>query len=523
VRPERCPSVQGAQVVWDIYGVFAQRVQRDDLKGPAVGGCEHDRRSRPIKVGLKPARGDDTPPVAGDQPGEAELGTRRGQVVADRTLVLQELARGDRAHGMQSNVLGPAITITRAVEARDRVGSAGLERTTQDIQFAHTSIVHRPARRLTFMASVRRSHLRAAGCATAVALGLAACGAAPNTADSYPKPLRSIYVNPATGADANDGSTSRPLQSIQAALDQATPGTQINLAPGRYRERITTQVNGTAKHPIVLRGPETGTSKAGRYRATVIDTSRVVNINNSHYVLDGFTVDGQEQLLDTAYPTDLSRISDFKRSARDKIVDSKLIYIGSADTSSGVTDVTIRNMFLNGSGGECVRLRNGAHGNTITESVIQYCGMFGKSVGKSDTEFHNGEGVYIGTSPGSDDQPMHANDAGSRNVVKRNVIRTFGTECLDVKENAHDNLFEDNTCSDNTEPTKDGGSLVELRGYNNVVRNNRLSNSLGYGVKIRSDKSQYDKGGNVVTGNRISNTAGKSIFIKSDAQQGKIQ
>jgi hypothetical protein len=149
--------------------------------------------------------------------------------------------------------------------------------------------------------------------------------------------------------------------------------------------------------------------------------------------------------------------------------------------------------------------------------------MYGKSVGNSDTEFHNGEGVYIGTSPGSSDQPMAKDDAGSGNVIKDNVIRTFGTECLDVKENAHDNLFEDNACSDNTESTKDGGSLVELRGHDNIVRNNRLTSSLGYGVKIRSDEKKYDKGGNVVTGNRISNTAGKSIFIKSDAEQGEIQ
>jgi hypothetical protein len=248
----------------------------------------------------------------------------------------------------------------------------------------------------------------------------------------------------------------------------------------------------------------------------------VVNINHSHYVLEGFTVDGQEQLLGTNYPTDLRKINAFKRSVQGKVTDSRLIYVGSADTSRGVTGITIRDMFLNGGGGECVRLRNDAHDNTITDSVIQYCGMYGKSVGKSDSEFHNGEGVYIGTSPGSTDQPMHANDAGSGNVIKDSVIRTFGTECLDVKENAHHNVFEDNTCSDNAETTSDGGSDIELRGYNNVVRNNRISDSLGYGVKIRSDKDAYDKGGNSVRDNRISNTAGKPIYIRSDAKQGRI-
>lgn len=352
---------------------------------------------------------------------------------------------------------------------------------------------------------------------------LAGCGTTTGTSNGDPEPLRSIYVNGASGADSNGGTEGAPYKTIQAALDVARPGTQINVAPGTYRERLTTRANGTTKHPIVIKGPETGQNPDRRHRATVVNSGRVININHNHYVLEGFTVDGQEQLIGTAYPTNLSEIDAFKRSRQDKIVDSKLIYVGSADTSRGVRGITIRDMFLNGAGGECVRLRNDARDNTVADSVIQYCGMFGKSVGKSDTEFHNGEGVYIGTSPGSDDQPMAANDAGSGNVIRDNVIRTFGTECLDVKENAHDNVFEGNTCSDNTESTKDGGSLVELRGYNNTVRDNRLSRSRGDGVKIRSDKPEYDKGGNVVTGNRISNVAGKPIFIKSDAEQGSIQ
>jgi len=371
------------------------------------------------------------------------------------------------------------------------------------------------------MAPHRRVLRLAAGCA-GVALALAGCGAAPGTSDSLPAPLHSSWVNPKTGSDDSNGSRDHPFKTIQAALDDAKPGTEINLAPGLYRERITTRVSGTSDHPIVLKGPESGRNAAGRHRATVVDTSRIVNINHSHYVLESFTVEGQPDLRGTDYPTSLDDIGAFKRRVQERVADSKLIYVGSSDASRDITGVMIRDMFLTGAGGECVRLRNNAHDNTIADSVIQYCGMYGKSVGDSDSEFHNGEGVYIGTSPGSSDQPMAANDSGSGNVITGNVIRTFGTECLDVKENAHDNTFEDNTCSDNAESTKDGGSLVELRGHDNVVRGNRLSRSLGYGVKIRSDKPEYDKGGNVVEGNRISDTAGKPIFIKSDADQGHI-
>jgi hypothetical protein len=251
-------------------------------------------------------------------------------------------------------------------------------------------------------------------------------------------------------------------------------------------------------------------------------TGRIFNIDHSHITLDGFTIDGQEQLATVPYPADLRTIDTFKQSVQDRVEDGRLIYIGSDEKSRDLTGITITNMFLNGAGGECVRLRNNAHGNTITDSVIQYCGMYGKGDDEDRAEYHNGEGVYIGTSPKSDDQPMHDNDTSSNNVVSRNVIRTFGSECFNIKENAHDNVFEDNACSANAESSEFEGSNVELRGYLNVVRNNQISDSAGYTIKIQSDGKKYDKGGNVVENNRLSDSAADAFKIKSDVPQGRM-
>jgi hypothetical protein len=337
-----------------------------------------------------------------------------------------------------------------------------------------------------------------------------------------PPPAVSLYVDPA-GSDSNDGSQGKPLQTIQAALDEATPGTTVNLAPGSYFEQIATSHDGRPDAPITIKGPETGKDRTGRYRAVVYSAGRAVNIDNSYYVLDGFTVDGQENLVNTPYPTDLATVDPFKTSVQAQVSDSRLVYLGSADDVRDVTGVIIRNMFLNGAGGECVRMRNNAHGNTITDSVVQYCGMYGKGEGDKDrTEFHNGEGIYIGTSPKSDDQPMYENDSSSNNVISNNVIRTFGSECLNVKENAHDNVFENNICSDNVEATDFEGSNVELRGFANIVRGNVISNSAGYAVKIQSDNEEYDRGGNVVENNRISGSAAQPLKIKTKAPQGQI-
>lgn len=331
----------------------------------------------------------------------------------------------------------------------------------------------------------------------------------------------SLYVSP-SGSDGNDGSRATPLRTIQSALTRAGPGTTITLAPGIYREQPVTRHDGAPGAPITIKGPEAGTDRAGRYKATLFGTGRVFSINNSYYSLDGFTIDGQEKLANAPFPSDLSAVDTFKNRVQAKVADSRLIYIGAADDARDLTGITISNMFLSGAGGECVRLRNNAHGNIITTSVIQYCGMFGKPGGADRATYHNGEGVYIGTSPKSKEQPLHKNDASSNNTVSRNVIRTFGAECFDVKENAHDNLFEQNSCSANAEPATFDGSNVELRGYRNTLRGNQILDSAGFNVKIESDNKKYDKGGNILETNVMARAPADAIKIESTAPQGQI-
>jgi hypothetical protein len=330
-----------------------------------------------------------------------------------------------------------------------------------------------------------------------------------------------LYVDPA-GNDSSDGSQGAPFQTIQKALDEARPGTTINLAPGEYREQLATQRDGEPGAPITIKGPETGQDRSGRYQATVYGTARVVSIDHSYYVLEGFTIDGQEKLKGRPFPEDLTAITAFKQSVARDVEDGRLIYVGASDQSRDITGIEIRNMFLSGAGGECVRLRNNARDNIIADSVIQYCGLFGKkSDGGERFEFHNGEGVYIGTSPKSDGQPMADNDESSGNQVTGNIIRTFGSECFNVKENAHDNVFENNQCFGNAETAEFDGSNVELRGHNNVVRNNTISGSEAVAIKVKSD-SGYDKGGNVVEGNQISDVATEAFQVESNAQQGQM-
>src|SRR5690349_6935980 len=132
--------------------------------------------------------------------------------------------------------------------------------------------------------------------------------AAPGPSAAPVAPQPPLYVSP-EGRDSNDGATAdTPLATIQAALEKATPGTTINLAPGVYREELTTVRDGAPGAPITIKGPETGTDRDGRYRAVLYGTGRVVNIDHSWITLDGFTIDGQEQLEGVPFPTDLRTI-----------------------------------------------------------------------------------------------------------------------------------------------------------------------------------------------------------------------
>src|SRR3954454_2635193 len=241
------------------------------------------------------------------------------------------------------------------------------------------------------------------------------------------------YVAPA-GTDTNSGtSAAAPFRTIQRALDLAQPGTTITLAPGRYVEAVATKVAGIASAPITVKGPETGKALSGRDKAVLVSPAgRAFSINHSYYTLDGFTIDGQPNIPRGDYPAAvaLSGIRPFKDSVSTRAVNSKLVYVGASSTSADIVGTTISNMFLTGSGGECVRFRNRAANSLIVDSVIQWCGMRASGSGDQYT-YHNAEGVYIGTSPKSTDQPFAANDTSNNIVVRNSTINTYGSECFE--------------------------------------------------------------------------------------------
>ena len=333
------------------------------------------------------------------------------------------------------------------------------------------------------------------GLTVAVLTGLTGLWATANAAGA------AYFVSP-TGSDANTGTNAAvPFKTIQKALDLAAPGSTITLAAGEYPESIVTKTAGTAASPITIKGPESGKSASGRYQAVVKSKGTggyVVAINHSNYTLDGFTVDGQPGIDRSAYPTSLSAVRGFKDAVQGKAINTKLVYVGADVASRDITGTRISNMFLSGAGGECVRFRNRAAASLVVNSVIQWCGMLASGDDSSKYKYHNSEGVYVGTSPKSTDQPLYANDTSNGIVVRNSTINTFGGECFDVKENAHHNRIEDSDCGFNDEPLSFKGSNIELRGDHNLIRRTKVHDSRSWNVKLASDSAQYDKGGNSI-------------------------
>jgi hypothetical protein len=320
------------------------------------------------------------------------------------------------------------------------------------------------------------------------------------------------------GSPSGSGVDAAHATTIQAALNRARPGDVIQLQPGVYETTrpLQTRRAGQANHPITIKGPEAGLDISQRNKAVVMGSGHVFDIDHSYYALEGFTINGQPDLPFDKIPTTPKKLLSYKDKHQSQIADSRLIYIG--NSSRNVTGTVITNMFLTGAGGECVRMRNFTTNSKVSNSLIYRCGFVAKS---QNYRYHNGEGVYIGTSTDSTDQPYHKNDHSNHNLVQKNVIQTFAAECVDIKEHAERNIVDSNQCLYGLGPESADESILEVRGKNNQITNNVIQHSWGYGIKLWSDTASSG-GANIVAGNYLSDIDSAVITFKTQSKPVEI-
>jgi len=138
---------ESSRIRGDGDGVFLERVERNDLKRPFMGGRQHYVGGRAVLVRPQPVHRGHAPAVAGREPREVVLRHGGDQVVADTTLVLEERGRDHRADRVAPAVLRTGTTAPVPVKAGEGVDATRLKLATEHITIGHrTSIAWQASR-----------------------------------------------------------------------------------------------------------------------------------------------------------------------------------------------------------------------------------------------------------------------------------------------------------------------------------------------------------------------------------------
>ncbi len=295
-----------------------------------------------------------------------------------------------------------------------------------------------------------------------------------------------IYVAP-NGSDQASGRTpSRPVKTIQQALNLAYPGSDIHVAPGRYVGGIQTVRDGSAQRPIQIIG-EDGVELLGDSK-----TNHLVDIKHSYIHVRKLHING---------------LRGSGNNKGDYV--NKLLYVQSHRDDVGLTGIVLDSLLVEHAGGECVRLRYNVTHTEVSNSTIRSCGAYDFTFNDGGK---NGEGVYVGTAPeqrGDGRNPTSGIDRSSRNWIHNNRIETQANECVDIKEGSEYNVVENNVCSGQLDPDSAG---FDSRGNYNFFLGNYVFNTRGSGFRLGGDTSN-DGVYNTIERNRIKDTQGGGIKV----------
>jgi hypothetical protein len=282
-----------------------------------------------------------------------------------------------------------------------------------------------------------------------------------------------IYFVSSEGNNKNSGkSVTKPIKSIQQAINYANPGDKIIVLPGEYYENLKTIRSGTKNKPIQI----IGTINSVIY-GNLTSGGKIVQINHNYIELLNLNINGQFVNINS------------KNSFHDKI-----IYI-KGEINNPIKGIKIMSSELKNAWGECLRIKL-AKDIEIKWNKISNCGL-------RDFRFNrgrqNGEGIYVGTAP--EQMPKGILDYTNDVIIQNNIIATFAAECIDIKEGSENILVKNNICFEE-KAKKVGG--ISIRGNNNKIINNIIFKNDGAGIRIGGD-TEKDGLNNIVKNNYLDN------------------
>lgn len=321
------------------------------------------------------------------------------------------------------------------------------------------------------------------------------------TAETTRANPNTVFVSP-DGSVANDGTEAAPYRSIQRALTEAEPGDTVYVKPGEYAERIEPPRGGEPDAPITITGPPDAVLKSDP------EAYNVVIIRHSHVHVTGLTIDGLEN---PDAPDDVESYS------RAQLVQLR----PPVSTDAYLEDVVVSPHRIGNTQKSLVSVERSKH---VEVGPFRVIGPAGTKYLLTDEHGHNGEFVYIGTSPsnlGTDWHPWTAYDETS-DVHVHHIDNSEGyghSELANTKLGTRGVLVEyctDGGGSQNTEDTP--AASVRFQSFDATVRWCDLRNGKGRGVEVGSYKARdaqdesaepsaiERRGGtdNAVYGNRLS-------------------
>lgn len=312
------------------------------------------------------------------------------------------------------------------------------------------------------------------------------------------------------------GTTDDPFSSIQTALYQAGPGDTIQVQPGVYQERIEPPQGGQLNNPITITGPPDAILKSDPRKYNV------VLIRHSHIHITGLTIDGLEN------PDEPDDVSSYSRA---QLVQAR----PPTNTDQYLTDIVVSPHRIGNTQKSIVSLERTRNAEVGLFRVI---GPAGTKYLLTDRAGHNGEIVYLGTSPSNLETDWHpwAEYDQSSDILVHHIDNSEGyghSELVNTKLGTHDITVEYCTDGGGSQNTEDSpAASIRFQSFDASVRWCDLQNGKGHGVEIasfkardaqqnRSDPSEIQRRGgtdNAVYGNRITGFEEAAIVYPVESQ-----
>lgn len=329
-----------------------------------------------------------------------------------------------------------------------------------------------------------------------------------------------LYVDP-NGSDDNIGTKRNPLGTIQHALERATPGSVIQVQPGRYHPRrdVRTVRDGTAENPITITGPP-----------DAVYNTDTFEINHNYVHLTGLTFDG---LTDPDNPNEVSSYSENLLQVNEAFyerIKNGEYNPDSVKEENYLRGVVVKPHAVGNVTGDAIKVH---WSKNVEIGEFKVIGPAGVDHLKGDVEGHNGEIVYVGNPP-TKGYPVDE----TNNIHIHHIDNSEGhrhAELVDVKAGCHNVLIE--YCTDGGgagrylleghDPTNE--TAFSLRGRENTLRWNIVENSNGQAVEVASwgvahrerfeqindlpyPEELFDHGrANSIYGNRLTDNAGLAV------------